>query len=342
MACATAIGNLSSSAAFRTQLIQAGGPAALLGLASLAGPENSGAENSRGKNGDKNGADKINGGRTAREVARAEALLPNTLAALNNLSLLPEGMSAISAQEMGPMLVPWLVEESISRLLRRRALAVLAKGANRSVAIVAHVLSDGLAVAALTRLIEAELGRGAEPAGANAGAGTGAGGEDTVTAPVVAAGGGGASEGVAGDETEAEALEDGGRGGMLGNCVRLLTACARDAAGPPALCDAGTLPLLVTVLRTPIHASSHGNAALAVAECATEPRCLAVLAVQPVVPPLLDMANRAQGQAMKNAAIALARLAKNEHCLSAIREAHGIEILARAMKGDVAKTMARA
>jgi hypothetical protein len=146
---------------------------------------------------------------------------------------------------------------------------------------------------------------------------------------------------VEGDEAEAEALEDSGGGGMLGNCVRLITACARNTAGPTALCDAGALPLLVAILRTPGHAGSHGNAALAVAECATEPRCLAVLAVQPVVPPLLDMAQRAQGQAMKNAAIALARLAKNEHCLNAIREAHGIEILARAMKGDVAKTMAR-
>ncbi len=46
-------------------------------------------------------------------------------------------------------------------------------------------------------------------------------------------------------------------------------------------------------------------------------------------------------QAMKNAAIALARLAKNARCLEAIRDLHGIEILARAMKGDVVKTMAR-
>lgn len=123
--------------------------------------------------------------------------------------------------------------------------------------------------------------------------------------------------------------------------------------------DTGVLPLLSTLLRAPDHAASHGNAALCIAECATEPRCLAVrvsaaqshpsainmwplpqvLAVQPVVPPLLDLAHRGEGQTMKNAAIALGRLASNERCLHAIRENHGIEILARAMKGDVAKTM---
>ena len=99
------------------------------------------------------------------------------------------------------------------------------------------------------------------------------------------------------------------------------------------------LPLLSTLLRAPDHAASHGNAALCIAECATEPRCLAVrvrtrlsaaqshpsainmwslpqvLAVQPVVPPLLDLAHRGEGQTMKNAAIALGRLASNERCL---------------------------
>ena len=78
----------------------------------------------------------------------------------------------------------------------------------------------------------------------------------------------------------------------------------------------------------------RGNAALCIAECAKEGRCLAVLAVQPVVPPLLDIAHNGKGQAQKNAAIALGRLAKNPRCLQAIRDNHGIDILARAMKGS--------
>ena len=66
-----------------------------------------------------------------------------------------------------------------------------------------------------------------------------------------------------------------------------------------------------------------------IGECAREPRCLAVLAVQHVVPPLLAIAHEQGGGAQKNAAIALGRLAKNPHCLQAIRDNHGIEILGR-------------
>jgi len=79
----------------------------------------------------------------------------------------------------------------------------------------------------------------------------------------------------------------------------------------------------------------QGNAALCIAECAKEERCLLVLAVQPVVPPLLAIAHNQKGQACKNAAIALGRLAKNTRCLQQIRDNHGIEILARAMKGQL-------
>jgi len=57
-----------------------------------------------------------------------------------------------------------------------------------------------------------------------------------------------------------------------------------------------------------------------------------VLAVQqPLVPTLLSIAHNGEGQTQKNAAIALGRLAKNAHCLQAIRDNHGIEILARSM-----------
>jgi len=50
------------------------------------------------------------------------------------------------------------------------------------------------------------------------------------------------------------------------------------------------------------------------------------------VPPLLDVAHHSSGQEQKNAAIALGRLAKHPRCLQAIRDNHGIEILARSMK----------
>ena len=75
---------------------------------------------------------------------------------------------------------------------------------------------------------------------------------------------------------------------------------------------------------------TQGNAALCVAECAKEARCLAVLAAQPgLVQQLLGIAHNGSGQTQKNAAIALGRLAKNPHCLQAIRDNHGIEILGR-------------
>ena len=51
--------------------------------------------------------------------------------------------------------------------------------------------------------------------------------------------------------------------------------------------------------------------------------------------PLLAVAHHGKGQAQRNAAIALGRLAKNAHCLQALRDNHGIEILARS---GVAKT----
>ena len=60
-----------------------------------------------------------------------------------------------------------------------------------------------------------------------------------------------------------------------------------------------------------------------------------VLAVQPLVPPLLAIAHNGKGGPQKNAAIALGRLAKNPRLLMAIKDNHGIEILARAMKGKV-------
>ena len=89
--------------------------------------------------------------------------------------------------------------------------------------------------------------------------------------------------------------------------------------------------MLVTLLGA-ADSSMQGNVALCLAECARDEKCLAVLAVQqPLVPKLLSIAHNGDGQTQKNAAIALGRLAKNVHCLQAIRDNHGIEILARSM-----------
>ena len=79
----------------------------------------------------------------------------------------------------------------------------------------------------------------------------------------------------------------------------------------------------------------RGNSALCLANCAQEERSLAVLAALPVVEPLLSIAHTGKGATQKNAAIALGRLAKNPRCLQSIRDNHGIEILARAMKGTM-------
>jgi len=54
------------------------------------------------------------------------------------------------------------------------------------------------------------------------------------------------------------------------------------------------------------------------------------------VPQLLAICHNGAGGPQKNAAVALGRLSRNPRMLAAIRDNHGIEILARAMKGKVA------
>ena len=88
------------------------------------------------------------------------------------------------------------------------------------------------------------------------------------------------------------------------------------------------MPVLVELVSRD-NSAIQANAALAIADCAKEPKCLAVLALQRVVPQLLAIAHNGKGVPQKNAAIALGRLAKNPHCLQALRDNHGIEILAR-------------
>ena len=116
--------------------------------------------------------------------------------------------------------------------------------------------------------------------------------------------------------------------------MRILAACAARKEGARLICEGGGLPALVKLLQRG-DSILQGNAALCIAECAKEERCLAVLAAQPVVLPMLSIAHNGKGAGAKNAAIALGRLAKNPRCLAEIRANHGIEILARAMKGQL-------
>lgn len=51
-----------------------------------------------------------------------------------------------------------------------------------------------------------------------------------------------------------------------------------------------------------------------------------------LIEPLLDLAHHKKGPLQRNAAICLARLAKNGRCLQKIRDQHGMEILMQSVK----------
>jgi len=281
----TAIGNLSAGKAFRKHLVTAGVAPKMLGVIRQAG-------------------------------VHAEVLLPNALAALHNCSLIAEVMEAVTTDCVASLLLPYVTAKcnfKPSRLLVRRAAAILAKGAARNRAITTMMLSDnGGALRSVAQIFEAEvvhLRSGVQH-------------EEDVVDPTCE------EE----DELENYDNEEAEGGGLLDSSLRLLTACSREESGARVICDAGSLPFLVQLLNSPIAKTNlHGNSALCIADCAKEPRCLAVLAVQPVVPALLDLAHHKTGQVQKKFSVALARLAKNPHCLQAIRDNHGIEILARSM-----------
>jgi len=175
-------------------------------------------------------------------------------------------MAAIAQPEVGRLLIPWLDSAVSSGPLLSRLIAVLAKGAQRCTAIVEMLLDGGSPpVAMLARFLKSSL--------------------DNTELGVPAAASAGGVPDEASEVVVSEGEED--SGDFVGNSVRLLTACSRHAGGPAALCAAGVLPLLSMLLRAPDHAASHGNAALCIAECATEPRCLAVRApVRSTEPPV--------------------------------------------------------
>eukprot|EP00966_Prymnesium_polylepis_P164899 3812551-Prymnesium_polylepis.1 len=276
-----------------------------------------------------------------------DVLLPNALAALHNCSLLPEALGAIVSEQTSRALLPHVggAVKGRSTSLARRAAALLSKCCTASKAVATMLAEHPSAVPSIAKALVAEAAamkvaqeaaakeRAARERAAKAAADaqfakTAESADDAAKA--VEAGSCAAKLGGGGDDDD-DAGEDEGEEAVVGALVRILTACAPHPAAAQAICDAGGLPVLVGLLKVRSELL-QGNAALGVAECAKDAKCLAVLAMQDAVPPLLAIAHEGKGQAQKNAAIALGRLAKNAHCLQAIRDNHGIEILARAMK----------
>jgi hypothetical protein len=269
--------------------------------------------------------------------------LSNALAALNNCSLRPEVAEALATPQVASRLLEIVVAERgalASMVLRRCAAAVLAKSVSCNREMAARILGEDGAVGAIARLFKNTVDRSANAhyaSGATAAAG--GGGWPPAADGAVAQTRSEKARELGADEIGGEIGDDeigGERGGvgLIGATLRILTCCAKDVVGAAAeICEAGALPRLGDLVRGSegIGAGGNrGNAALCIAECAREPRCLAVLAALPIVVPLLDIAHTRSGQEQRNAAIALGRLAKNQHCLQVIRDNHGIEILARA------------
>ena len=320
---ATAVGALSTMSAYRAELVSRGVVSGLLHMLDRAC-----------------NADAASGA--------VEVMLPNALAGLHNCSLVGGAIEQIASVKTATALLPLVVGPADggaapSRLLTRRAASVLSKCATANESIVAMLLEKA-AVPPMCRMLVDEVDRRGKAGAEKAGTADKAGAEKAGAAEKARAAEMAGTAGPTDDDAETnwEEVEENEGGGLLGALLRALTACARREEGANALCEAGGLPSLVTLVSqstdersTTADSQTIGNAALAIAECAREKRCLAVLAALNPVPPLLAIAHRGKGQPQKNAAIALGRLAKNAHCLQALRDNHGIEILARS---GVAKT----
>jgi len=248
---------------------------------------------------------------TVAEREGEEVLLPNTLAALHNCTLSDDAVTSITTETTAAAILP-LLDRPNAPVLARRATALMAKCAARHTGVVDMLLEQQ----ALPSLVQALVAAVANTDAAG----------DSGSPRIVEVSG--STERIT-EEDDIEAEE-----GLLGSVVRILAACGGRCEAASIICDSGALPVLAKLLERE-DASLRGNAALCIAECAKDPRCLAVLAVQPLVPKLLDITHNGSGGPQKNAAIALGRLAKNPRCLQAIRDNHGIEILARAMKGKM-------
>jgi hypothetical protein len=111
--------------------------------------------------------------------------------------------------------------------------------------------------------------------------------------------------------------------------VRALAAIAtKDKGSIPLIAKSrlfGALPGLIATLDS----SAVGNACMIVSQCAAVEGTLQVLAgtVEPLVKVMHTAANENKKSVAKNAAIALAKLAKDPANLEKIRELHGIEIM---------------
>jgi len=243
-----------------------------------------------------------------------ERLLPNALAALHNCTLHADSVGLIANEETAKALLPRLAGPAA---VARRAAAVVAKCAVRSQSVVTMLIEGNH----LPGLVQALVHEGATHAAAE---------EAPRIVDVTESTAAAEAEAEAAEAEEAAATEE----EMVGSSVRILTACAKHKEGAVAVCEGSGLPALVKLLQRSDE-MLKGNAALCIAECAKEERCLLILAALPCVPPLLAIAHTGKGATQKNAAIALGRLAKNPRCLQAIRDNHGIEILARAMKGTM-------
>lgn len=111
--------------------------------------------------------------------------------------------------------------------------------------------------------------------------------------------------------------------------VRCLAAmCTKDPGTVQALTKSGLFKALPGVI-TALDSTAVGNVCMIISQCAVEPENLKPLGktVEPLVTVMHKAANEKKASVAKNAAIALAKLAKHPKHLERIRELHGIEIM---------------
>lgn len=111
--------------------------------------------------------------------------------------------------------------------------------------------------------------------------------------------------------------------------VRMLAAmCTKDAGTVAAVAKSGLFKKLPGIIAQ-LDSTAVGNACMIVSQCAVEESHLKSLkgTVEPLVKVMHAAANDNRKSVAKNAAIALAKLAKDPANLEKIRDLHGIEIM---------------
>ena len=111
--------------------------------------------------------------------------------------------------------------------------------------------------------------------------------------------------------------------------VRMLAAMATKDPGTVAALPTSPLFKAMPVLLAKLDDTAVGNACMIISQCAAEESNLKKLAktVEPLVKIMHTAANANRKSVAKNAAIALAKLAKEPKNLEKIRDLHGIEIM---------------